>query len=71
MCESFAMSAYDPKRTSLIAKSSSSRTGFAERSGDIIVKQHAGSIEVDTQLGEFTEIRIILPRVAVLLTERP
>ena len=33
-------------------------------SHDIIVKQHAGSIEVDTQLGEFTEIRIILPRTA-------
>jgi signal transduction histidine kinase len=29
----------------------------------IIVKQHAGSIEVDTQLGEFTEITVILPRV--------
>src|SRR6201997_321376 len=29
---------------------------------DIIVKQHAGSIEVDTQPGEFTEIRFILPR---------
>ena len=25
---------------------------------DIIVKQHSGSIEVDTQPGEFTEIRI-------------
>jgi two-component system, NtrC family, sensor kinase len=36
-------------------------------SHDIIVKQHAGSIEVDTQLGEFTEIRVILPRAAVLL----
>jgi two-component system NtrC family sensor kinase len=34
-------------------------------SHDIIVKQHAGSIEVDTQPGEFTEIRIILPRAAV------
>jgi signal transduction histidine kinase len=33
-------------------------------SHDIIVKQHGGSIEVDTQPGEFTEIRIILPRVA-------
>jgi GAF domain-containing protein len=32
---------------------------------DIIVKQHAGSIEVDTEPGEFTEVRIILPRVAV------
>jgi signal transduction histidine kinase len=29
---------------------------------DIIVKQHSGSIEVDTQPGEFTEIKIILPR---------
>ena len=36
-------------------------------SHDIIVKQHAGSIEVDTQLGEFTEIRITLPRTAVFL----
>jgi signal transduction histidine kinase len=29
---------------------------------DIIVKQHSGSIEVDTQPGEFTEVRIILSR---------
>jgi len=35
-------------------------------SHDIIVKQHGGSIEVDTQPGEFTEIRIILPRAAAL-----
>jgi GAF domain-containing protein len=34
-------------------------------SHDIIVKQHGGSIEVDTRPGEFTEIRVILPRVAV------
>jgi signal transduction histidine kinase len=39
-------------------------------SHDIIVKQHGGTIEVDTQLGEFTEIRIILPRAAMLPTER-
>jgi two-component system, NtrC family, sensor kinase len=38
-------------------------------SHDIIVKQHGGSIEVDTQPGEFTEIRIILPRAAVFLAE--
>ena len=36
-------------------------------SHDIIVKQHAGLIEVDTQPGEFTEIRIILPRTTVFL----
>jgi two-component system, NtrC family, sensor kinase len=31
---------------------------------DIIVKQHGGSIEVDTKPGEFTEFKIILPRGA-------
>jgi two-component system, NtrC family, sensor kinase len=31
---------------------------------DIIVKQHSGSIEVDTQPGEYTEIKVILPRKA-------
>jgi two-component system, NtrC family, sensor kinase len=38
---------------------------------DIVVKQHGGSIEVEIQLGEFTEIRVILPRVAELLPKRP
>ena len=36
-------------------------------SHDIIVKQHAGSIEVDTQPGEFTEIRVVLPRSAMFV----
>ena len=31
---------------------------------DIVVKQHAGSIEVDTQPGEFTEFKVVLPRKA-------
>jgi two-component system, NtrC family, sensor kinase len=39
-------------------------------SHDIIVKQHGGSVEVDTQPGEFTEIRVILPRTVALLPER-
>ena len=34
---------------------------------DIIVKQHSGSIEVDTQPGEFTEIRIVLPRTGAFV----
>ena len=38
-------------------------------SHDIIVKQHGGSIGVETQPGEFTEIRIILPRLAALIPE--
>ena len=37
---------------------------------DIIVKQHGGSIEVDTRPGEFAEIRLILPRTGALLSER-
>ena len=36
-------------------------------SHDIIVKQHAGLIEVNTQPGEFTEVRVILPRSAVFV----
>jgi signal transduction histidine kinase len=36
---------------------------------EIIVKQHSGSIEVDTQPGEFTEVRIVLPRTATFIAE--
>jgi signal transduction histidine kinase len=36
---------------------------------DIIVKQHAGSIEVDTRPGEFTEFRLVLPRGAATIAK--
>jgi signal transduction histidine kinase len=38
-------------------------------SHDVIVKQHGGSIEVDTQPGEFTEFRIVLPRGAATIAK--
>jgi len=38
-------------------------------SHDIIVKQHAGSIEVDTEPGKFTEFKIILPRTAASIAK--
>jgi two-component system, NtrC family, sensor kinase len=43
-------------------------TGLGQSiSHDIVVKQHGGSIEVDTLPGEFTEFRIILPRAGASL----
>jgi signal transduction histidine kinase len=36
-------------------------------SHDIIVKQHSGTIEVETEPGSFTELRIVLPRGAASL----
>jgi signal transduction histidine kinase len=38
-------------------------------SHDVIVKQHGGSIEVDTQPGEFTEFKIVLPRTAATIAK--
>ena len=38
-------------------------------SHDIIVKQHGGSIEVETQPGQFTEFKIILPRTAATIAK--
>jgi len=38
-------------------------------SHDIIVKQHGGLIEVDTEPGNFTEVRIVLPRMAALIAK--
>ena len=44
-------------------KPSGEGTGLGlSMSHDIIVKQHGGSIEVETELGHFTEFKIVLPR---------
>ncbi|MBK3660768.1 GAF domain-containing protein [Bradyrhizobium diazoefficiens] len=40
-------------------------------SHDIIVKQHGGWIEVDTQPGQFTEFTIVLPRAVAPANDRP
>ena len=39
-------------------------------SHDIIVKQHAGTIAVDTRQGEYTEFRVVLPRKAATIAGR-
>jgi two-component system NtrC family sensor kinase len=39
-------------------------------SHDIIVKQHGGRIELDTQPGQFTEFTIVLPRAANVANNR-
>jgi hypothetical protein len=36
-------------------------------SHDITVKQHGGSVEVDTKLGEFAEFRLVLSRTGASL----
>ncbi len=36
-------------------------------SHDIIAKQHGGTIDVDTEPGAFTELRIVLPRAGASL----
>ena len=41
-------------------------TGLGLLSHDIIVKQHGGTIDVDTLPGAFTEFRIVLPRTRYL-----
>jgi signal transduction histidine kinase len=38
-------------------------------SHDIIVKQHGGSIDVETETGQFTEFRIVLPRTAATIAK--
>jgi signal transduction histidine kinase len=38
-------------------------------SHDIVVNQHAGTIDVETKVDEFTEFRIVLPRAAAALAQ--
>jgi two-component system NtrC family sensor kinase len=46
-------------------KPSGEGTGLGlSMSHDIIVKQHGGSIDVETESGRFTEFKIVLPRTS-------
>jgi signal transduction histidine kinase len=46
-------------------KPSGEGTGLGlSMSHDIVVKQHGGSIDVDTESGNFTEFKIVLPRTS-------
>jgi signal transduction histidine kinase len=38
-------------------------------SHDIVVKQHAGTIEVETEVGSYTEFRIVLPRAGATMAK--
>jgi two-component system, NtrC family, sensor kinase len=38
-------------------------------SHDIIIKQHAGTIAVDTAPGKFTEFKIVMPRTAATIAK--
>jgi signal transduction histidine kinase len=49
----------------LTTKPTGEGTGLGlSMSHDIIVKQHGGSIDVETEPGLFTEFKIVLPRVS-------
>jgi len=61
-------SAPDPLRLELIYCGEGTGLGLSI-THDIIVKQHSGSIEVDSQPGEYTEVRIVLPRMAAFITD--
>jgi signal transduction histidine kinase len=34
---------------------------------DVVAKQHSGLIDVDSQLSEYTEVRIVLPRAGTFI----
>src|SRR6202020_1822491 len=53
-------------------KPSGEGTGLGlSMSHDIIVKQHGGSIDVETEPGLFTEFKIVLPRTSQRKSARP
>jgi hypothetical protein len=61
--------AFRPRRKRRSLTPSSQQSLLERGQGSIVVKQHSGSIEVDTLPGEFTEIRVILPRAAEFVAD--
>jgi nitrogen-specific signal transduction histidine kinase len=67
MRRAFGEPPQSPRRAGQAVDAQVSSGSGSDAAADIVLdQQHSGSIEVDTQPGEFTEFRVILPRKAAV-----